>query len=211
MNQKTRSSTRLAATATLAAFAAVLLAACGSSSTTPSAKSAATTTPGAGAPGTAGAGGGRFQALRECLKQQGITLPQRIPGQGGQGAPPAGGALPFSGGGQGTTPPLPKGVTRGQYEAALKKCGGGRFRGGGVARLRNPTFTKALGKFAECMRQNGVAVPAPNTSGKGPIFSTKGLDTKSATFRAVEQKCASLLNFARPGGQGAPPGGMPAG
>ena len=55
------------------------------------------------------------------------------------------------------------------------------------------------------MRENGVNVPTPNISGNGPVFSTKGLDTSSAKFRAAEQKCSSLLRIARPGAQGAPP------
>ncbi len=70
---------------------------------------------------------------------------------------------------------LPKGVTRAQYEAAIKKCGGGSFAGRG-ARFNSPAYKAALTKFAACMRENGVNVPAPNTSGSGPIFDTKGLE-----------------------------------
>lgn len=179
----------------LALLAAILLAACGSSSKGSS--TASSTASSAAAPRA-----GRFTALRECLKKEGITLPQRVPGK--PGSPPAGGAVPFGGGFRGGQQ-LPKGVTRAQFEAALKKCGGGsggRFGGGG--RLRSTTFKKALEKFAVCMRQNGVDVPTPNTSGSGPVFSTKGLDTSSAKFRAAQQKCSSLLNVGRPGGQGAP-------
>ena len=33
------------------------------------------------------------------------------------------------------------------------------------------------------MRENGVNLPAPNTSGNGPVFNTKGIDTSSATFK----------------------------
>jgi len=58
------------------------------------------------------------------------------------------------------------------------------------------------------MRENGVNVPPPNTSGKGPIFSVKGLNTASAQFKAAESKCSVQLQGARPGG--GPPGG-PAG
>ena len=84
-------------------------------------------------------------------------------------------------------------MTRAQYEAAIKKCGGGGVRGqfnrGG--RLKNPAYLAALTKFAACMRENGVNVPAPNTSGNGPIFDTKGIDTHSAQFEAAEKKCQS--------------------
>ena len=84
-------------------------------------------------------------------------------------------------------------MTRAQYEAAIKKCGGGAFAGGAAARLKNPTYLAALSKFAACMRENGVNVPAPNTSGKGPIFDTKGIDTASSQFKAAESKCRSDL------------------
>jgi len=102
-------------------------------------------------------------------------------------------------------------VTRAKLQAALKKCGADGLRGFGGApgRLRDPAFTKALAKFAECMRTNGVEVPKPNTSGNGPIFSTKGLDTSSPKFRAAQAKCSPLLRVGRPGAQGAPPAGAP--
>jgi hypothetical protein len=48
-------------------------------------------------------------------------------------------------------------------------------------------------EFAACMRKNGVDLPAPNTSGKGPILDTKGVNAASPTFRAAEVKCRNLL------------------
>jgi hypothetical protein len=136
--------------------------------------------------------------VRECLKKEGITLPQRTPGQ----KRPPGGAGGFLGGGGATGatgaggPQLPKGVTRAKYEAALKKCGGSTFGRGGAARFDSPAFKTALAKFATCLRQNGVNVPAPNTSGKGPVFDTKGIDTSSSQFKTAEAKCQSDLTGA---------------
>ena len=199
--------TRRAATVALALLAAtLLLAACGSSS--PSSSTQTTTAKSAsGASGGATQRGSRFAALRECLKKQGITLPQRVPGKNGTAKPPKGGAIPFGGGGQGFK--LPSGVSRAKYEAAIKKCGGRGFGGGPGGRLQSPAFKKSLEKFAACLRENGVNLPKANTSGSGPIFDTKGINTNSATFRAAQKKCASLLTIARPGGgQGAAPGGQ---
>ena len=92
-------------------------------------------------------------------------------------------------------------MTRAQYEAALKKCGGHVFAGGrGAGRFANrfnsPAFKTALTKYAECLRQNGVNISAPNTSGKGPIFDTKGINTASPQFKAATTKCRSALTGA---------------
>jgi hypothetical protein len=194
-------------------LACLALAACGSSSKSSSsttASASASTSPSAKGAAKGAAGAKRFTAVRECLQKDGITLPKRTPGKrpGGTSGP-AGGFLGGAGGG----PTLPKGVTRAQYEAAIKKCGGfgtRRFGAGGAGRgFNSPTVKQALEKFATCMRANGVNVPAPNTSGKGPVFNTKGLDPTSAKFKAAQTKCASDLTStfrARPGAGGAPAG-----
>jgi len=194
------------------------LAACGSSSKSPSTTSttaSATATTSTGATGTdrrlGAQNASRFKALRECLQKNGIALPTQTPGQrppAGAGGP--GGAGGFLGGGGAGRPKLPNGVTRAQYETAIKKCGGGAFAGrGGKARFDSPAYKAALTKFAACMRENGVNVPAPNTSGNGPVFDTKGIDTSSSQFKTAESKCRSDLTsaFHRGSGAGGPPGG----
>lgn len=189
------------------------LAACGGSShTTPTSANASATAP----RGATGPGGERFRAVRECLRKNGITLPQRPPGQrrGRPGNPSGPGGLL---GGSG--PQLPNGVTRAQLQAAIKKCGAGGELIHRGARLKSPAYRVALTKFATCMRENGVNVPAPNTSGNGPIFSTKGLNTASAQFRSAELKCRGNLTGASRRGPAvgatgaaglAPPGGAAA-
>jgi hypothetical protein len=208
MPQAISSKPRTALCALLAlVMASLVLAACGSSSSSPTASSAASTakTSTGGAPGAPAGARGRFTAVRECLQKDGITLPQ-IQRKAGQR--PGGG---FLGGGAGPT--LPKGVSRAQYEAAIKKCGGfgaGRFRGAGGG-VSSPTFRAALVKFAACLRENGVKVPAPNTSGSGPIFNTKGIDTKSTQFKTAETKCSTLLRKGFRAAPGSTPGAPPAG
>lgn len=185
----------------LLVLAGSLLAACGGSSN--SAATTASTSTGAKTPtpGKAPAFAARFTAIRECLKKEGVTLPTRKPGQ----RPGAGG---FLGGGAGR----PAGVSKAKFDAALKKCGGGGFaagRGfaGGTSRFSTPEGKKALAKFAACLRENGVKVGEPNTSGKGPIFNTTGVNTKSAQFTAAETKCRGDLA----GAFGARPGTAPPG
>ena len=209
---------RQAVLAPLILLACIGLAACGSSSSSTTSQSANAASSGAAASGTsstgstspppggpgAARGSARFTALRECLQKNGITLPKRT-----HGARPGGGFVPGAGG----SPQLPSGVTRAQYEAALKKCGGnGHFaRVGAAGRLNNPVFKAALTKYGDCLRQNGIKLPAANTSGNGPIFDTKGIDTAGPQFKAASAKCRSVLigAFRRragaPGAAGAPP------
>lgn len=193
----------------LALLACSGLAACGSSSTTTtgtaasaaatSSTKAAAAAPGATATQATGAGAAagsgssaavthhgsapgatltaRLTAMRSCLQKSGVTLPA-------SGGPSA----------MFRNPQLPKGMTRAQYAEAVRKCGTG-LAGGPAAkrRLSNTRFRQALVVFADCLRQNGVPVPPPNTSGKGPLFDTRGLDTASPKFRQARQKCRSTL------------------
>jgi hypothetical protein len=131
---------------------------------------------------TAAASARHYATVRECLLKDGITLPSRPPGSG-----------PGSRGGS----QLPKGMTREQFRAALVKCGGGSRAPGGVGgrpALSSPRFRQALVSFVACLRQDGINLPAPNTSGKGPIFNAKGIDVKSPQFRKAEVKCRAVLH-----------------
>jgi hypothetical protein len=179
--------------------AALALSACGSSS-----KSGGSTSAGTAATAAARATGGadqsitsRFSALSECLRKQGITLPQRRSGTTGG----------FFGGGHFE---LPSGVTPAQLAAAMKKCGAPSLASsGGQPSLANPAFRTNLTRFAACMRESGVPLPAPNTSGSGSIFNTARLDTSSPHFRAAFAKCHGILRppTRAPGGTGTTGGG----
>jgi hypothetical protein len=82
-----------------------------------------------------------------------------------------------------------------------------RKRGKGSKNLL-PRFHAVLTRFAACLRQNGVNVGEPNSSGKGPIFDIKAINASSTQFKAAEAKCRSTLlsalraNRPRPGTAG---------
>jgi hypothetical protein len=193
---------RLRPALALAVLAAcVTLAACGSSAS--SSTTTANTATGSAAPANP-AGPGRFAAVRSCLQKQGITLPPRSGGRTPGGPGGRGGLL---GGGGGLQPP--KGVSQTQFQEALKKCGAGNFTRPG--RFSSASAKAAFTKFAACMREHGVNLPVPNTSGTGPVFNTSGINTTSATFKTAEGKCRSDLQGAFPGGRGAPSGAPPSG
>lgn len=61
--------------------------------------------------------------------------------------------------------------------------------------------TERYARFAACMRRHGVKLPAPNTSGKGPIFAPNGFDPHSAAFEAADRRCARELFAKRPTGR----------
>jgi hypothetical protein len=179
----------------LAVLASLTVAACGGSSKPTSTSTSASSTTTAGTTGK-GAGANRFAALRECLQKSGITLPKFTPGQRPSGTTHG--------------PILPKGVSKSQYEAAVKKCGGRGAFAGGTNRFSSAAIKTALTRFSACMRENGVAIPKANTSGKGPIFNSKDLNTSSAKFKTAESKCAKDLGGAFHAGPGAR-GGAPSG
>ncbi|MDQ6796229.1 MAG: hypothetical protein M3067_15700 [Chloroflexota bacterium] len=127
-----------------------------------------------------------------CLKQQGVNLPRRPPGGGPGLGLGLGGGPP--GGGQSS-------ANRAKFRAALRKCGV-NFRGRRFA--RNPAFRQALVKFAACVRRNGYNLPAPNTSGSGPVFNRGRVNPNDPRFRTAASKCQGLLPQRPPN---APPGG----
>jgi hypothetical protein len=193
---------RLATAALMLVLASLALAACGSSSKSSSSSSTSASASTPTAPATKAGLAGRFAQVRECLKKNGAAPPAFKPGSGLQ---------------------LPQGVTRAQYEAALKKCGGlrggrglGAGAGVGAKSLNNPRLKQAFVALAACMREHGVKIGEPNLSGKGPIFNTSAINTSSAQFKTARTTCTAKLRALAPGlagGGGAPgaPGGAPTG
>jgi hypothetical protein len=57
------------------------------------------------------------------------------------------------------------------------------------------------------MRESGIKIGEPNTSGKGAIFNTKGINTTTAAFASAETKCRSDLRGAFGASPGAGAGG----
>jgi hypothetical protein len=58
---------------------------------------------------------------------------------------------------------------------------------------RATRFRQALATYAACLRRNGVNVPIPSTSGRGPAFSMNGVNTNSPRFRSATVKCRGVL------------------
>ncbi len=178
---------------------ALVLAACGSSSNTSSGSASSTSSASAAAGRPTSAARSKLVA---CLKSHGVTLPNRPAGarrrpnrSGEGGGPPGGGGGFFFGGGGGRGGSGAPGAGRfnnPKFRAAFQACGAGQF-----PRRRFTPNKAAVTKFVDCVKQHGYDLPAPNFSGKGPIFPAAIASNKR--FQAASRACASDL---RP--QGAP-------
>jgi hypothetical protein len=180
---------------------ALVLVACGSSSNTSSSSASSGSAASSAAGGSTSATQSKFVA---CLKAHGVTLPKRPAGArrrpnggGGEGGgPPGGGGGFFFGGGGGNGGAGGPGAGRfnnPKMRAALQACGGGRF-----PQRRFTPNKAAVTKFVACVKQHGYNLPAPNFSGKGPIFPASIEGNKK--FQTASRACASEL---RPAGGGA--------
>lgn len=159
-----------------AAAAAVSLAGCGGGGGNSS-----------GAATNTSADGGDTAAFRDCLKEQGVDLPDSF-GQGapGQGQPPNGGQPPTGqqGGGQpfGDDPELQEAFNACQDKAPA----------GGLGGAPN---SQELQAYTSCLRDHGVDVPDPSSSSSTSTgqSTTPSFDRNDPDFAAANEACQALL------------------
>jgi hypothetical protein len=158
----------------------------GSTATTPGAAHTTTTTGGSTTtPAPSNTDVPSITAIRACLSKKGITLPQSHPLADAK---------------------LPKGMSQSQFYEELRGCAGGLLPKSHIHSFPhtlgghgfhnpydNPRFHAVLVRFSACLRQQGINVGEPNTSGKGPLFDTKGINTGSPQFKTATAKCRSTL------------------
>jgi hypothetical protein len=140
---------------------------------------------------TAQASGNR-QQITDCLRKQGVTVPNRPRSASG---PQGGGAGFLFGGDQQQRQANPK------FQAAAKKCGLNVNRPRRVNLASNPQFKQSIEKFVTCVRKNGYDMPAPNLSGNGPVFDSSKVNRKDPKFVKAVTKCQSLLSLGPPPAQ----------
>jgi hypothetical protein len=172
--------------AALGLLVTVAVAGCGSSA---SGGSGTTTT----------AGANNRTQVAECLRKQGVTVPNRPAGATGPRGPTGGGGAGFLfGGGQ-------RRASNPKFQAAARKCGLNLATGNRRFSIAsNPRFKQAINKFVTCVRKNGYDMPAPNLTGNGPVFDATTVNRNDPKFVKAATKCQSLLNFGGPTGPGGP-------
>jgi len=143
---------------------------------------------------TAKAAMARLSSLVACLKQHGVTVP--TPGAGGAFRP-----------GLSHARRLP--AISSKTITALKACAGKSgfpamgfargfgfgfaFRGhfGAQGKFSAHPARTVIDAFATCVRKHGYNLPAPNLSGKGPVFPQAIRANKK--FEAAAKSCATVL------------------
>ncbi|MFI6085753.1 hypothetical protein ACIBBB_33240 [Streptomyces sp. NPDC051217] len=169
-----------AVSAAIVATAALLLSGCSSSSTDAASSSA-----------SASDGAQDMDAYRQCLEEQGVTLPGGRPGgrpsdrpsgrpsDRPSGAAGNGGGGGF-GGGQSADPEFQKAE---EACASLRPQGGGG--GGGNA------DASAVAAFTSCMKDHGVELPSASPGSEGDVVD--GLNTADTKTAAAYTACEDLL------------------
>jgi hypothetical protein len=191
------------------AGASFALAACGSSSDGNSSSSTTTRSASSGQSGTRNAD---FQKFQQCLKDNGVTLPNRGgqgggPGPGGSnaappntngGQPPQGGGYGGGPGGFGGQSADPK--TQRAMQACAKYRPKGNFRGGGNGNGAPRQNIRAFTAYLTCLKDQGLDVKV--SDGFNALRNLKQSDPK---VQAALKSCQSKLPQ-RPQASGAAPG-----
>ncbi|TDC72776.1 hypothetical protein E1193_27025 [Micromonospora sp. KC606] len=107
----------------------------------------------------------------ECMREQGIDMPDPDPETGGVG-------MEFDD------------STEDKMKAASEACRQ-YMPSEGEARTRSAEDTENLRKFAQCMREHGLD-EFPDPGPDGLSLDGTGLDPKDAAFKAAEEACKDL-------------------
>ena len=131
--------------------------------------------------------------LQECLREQGVDLPEGGPGQGG---------------GDGDEPPD---IDREELQEAMEACD--EFRDdafGDITDEDRQEMQDAFAKFAQCMRDEGLDIPDIEPGGGGPPGGGGNqLDMDDPDVQAAIEQCQDELPQGGPGGGPGPgPGGQ---
>jgi hypothetical protein len=181
------------------AGASIALVACGSSDGSSSNGNASTNASGGNATQNAA-----FEKYRQCLKDNGVTLPdrgQRPDGGNGDGQPPTGtnGAPPSGGDGNGGPGILGGGQADAKTQKAMQACAKlrpqirGGYGNGGRAPQQN---VKAFTPYLTCLKDQGLDVKV--SDGFNALRDLKASDPKvQAAFKACQPKLPQ-----RPNGNG---------
>ena len=123
--------------------------------------------------------------LQECLREQGVELPDGGPGGGG-------GEL--------------SDIDRDEVQEAMEACAEFRDEAfGDITEEDRQEMQDAFAKFSQCMRDEGIDVPDIGAGGGGPPAGGDQIDMDDPDVQAALELCQDELPQ---GGPGAGPGGQ---
>jgi hypothetical protein len=142
----------------------------------------------------------------QCMRSHGVNVPD--PNSNGQiqirsTAAPAGSGSGDTGTGTGTGT-QPKGPDDPTFQAAQNACK--QYQPGGAQGNGRPSQQQidAMTKFAQCMRDHGIPMQDPQTSGGGVRIGSGpgGPDPNSDQFKQAQSACQHFMDQAKPKGSG---------
>jgi hypothetical protein len=123
--------------------------------------------------------------LQECLRENGVDIPDGPPGEGGGGAPGD--------------------IDRDALEEAMKACEEYQDEAFGNLEGNRQEIEDSFAKFSQCMRDEGIDVPEINFGeGGGPPADGEQLDRDDPDVQAALEKCQDEMPQGGPGAGGAP-------
>ncbi|MBT2517818.1 hypothetical protein J7E29_10265 [Streptomyces sp. ISL-90] len=109
----------------------------------------------------------------ECMREQGIDMPDPDPNS------------------KGFAVAIPQGVSKDAVDAAMEECKQYMPNGGEMPELSAEEL-KQMREFAKCMRENGIEdFPDPNAEG-GMMLNGDDVDPESEEFQAAQEACEDL-------------------
>jgi len=127
-------------------------------------------------------------AFAECMRDQGIDMPDPET-SGGAG----GGAVRIGGDGE----------DRDEFQAAMEECNHFLEQAGAFRGEMDPEMLDKMVEFAGCMREHGIDMPDPQADGgimvyrndDGNVTNGNGanIDPESEEFQAAEEACRPIL------------------
>lgn len=128
--------------------------------------------------------------LNSCLKKHGVAHPEDV-------VPPSAAelAVPQLIGVRGLS--VPTGVTRSQFQGALRYCGADKIHVNPAPIIR-PAVQKRVSELWLCLSNNGFTLPAPNFKGPGTVFDTSRINVTSASWIATVRGCGITRQLTKP-------------
>ena len=130
-------------------------------------------------------------AFADCMREQGIDMPdpETVGGGGGGG----GGAVQIGG----------RGEDREKFQAAMEDCDHFLEQAGAFRGEMDPEMLDKMVEFAGCMREHGIDMPDPNADGgimiqrndDGNVTNGNGanIDPESEAFQEAQEACQPIL------------------